>query len=379
MNLVATTYSGLEGLLEEELASLGATGLVQGKRMVAFQGDLRLVYRVNYASRLALRVLMGLHDYTFRSRQEYYDGMRNMAWEDHFGPDQTIAVQAVTFGELMPHSKYAAQVAKDAIVDRFRERSGSRPNVDLERPDIRVHVHVGGDQCHVSLDSSGEPLYKRGWRRESGEAPLSEVMAAALVKLSGWDGEGELLDPMCGSATIPIEAALALLNIPAGFYRRFFGFYTWPSFDQSLWKQVKAEADAGMLQRTLQIRASDAAWRAADAARANVASARLEHVISVDKKPFQAIYPRKARGVLITNPPYGGRIRPRDNMALYREFGDYLKQRFTDHTAWIFSGDLQALKNIGLKPARKYVLFNGPIECRLAGFRLFEGKLEEQG
>lgn len=369
---VATTYAGLEQMLKEELELLGGENISSGRRMVSFMGDKRLLYKVNYCSRFALRFLREIAEFSFKDKEEFYIKLKALDWTQFLSEKDTIAIQAVTSGDVLPHSKYAAQLSKDAIADFFREKTGIRPSVDLDRPDLRINVHIRNNDCHISLDSSGEPLHKRGWRKEMGEAPLSEVMSAALVKLSGWDGEGEFLDPMCGSGTIVIEAALAALRIPSGKYRKFFSFLKWRDFDGELWADVKAEANAGILERNeLQIRACDASWKAVEAVKANVEGARLTDLIKIEKKPFQAVFPRKPSGVIITNPPYDERIKSRNNPELYKQFGDILKQRFQDYTPWVFSGDLNSLKSVGLKATEWHILFNGPIECRLAKFELF--------
>ncbi|MBE0556716.1 MAG: methyltransferase, partial [Proteobacteria bacterium] len=253
------------------------------------------------------------------------------------------------------------------------------PSVDLERPDLLINVHIRHEECHLSLDSSGESLHKRGWRKEQGEAPLSEVLAAALVSISGWTGEGEFLDPMCGSGTIPIEAAMQALQIPAVKYRRFYAFYKWRDFDRTLWNTVKDEANALIrAESDILIRGCDASWKAIKAAETNVRNAGLEETVRLDKKPFQAVFPRKPSGVIVTNPPYDERIRSHHNAQLYHDFGDVLKQRYHGYTAWVFSGDLNAIKNVGLRPMGKHVLFNGPIECRYVRFELFDGKIEDR-
>ncbi len=380
LSLVATTYAGLEDLLVEELQVLGAIDISKGRRMVSFRGDKKLLYNVNYLSRFTLRLLWQVDAFSIKDQNDYYSRIRAIDWEQYLSPQSTLAIQAVTSGEILPHSRFAAQRAKDAIVDHFREKTGQRPSVDLERPDIRINVHLRNDQCHISLDSSGEPLHKRGWRAEMGIAPLSEILAAALVKLSGWKGEGEFLDPMCGSGTIAIEAAMQALQIPAGKYRRFYGFLKWNDFDRDLWQSIKEEADQRILpERDLLIRASDASWRAIEAARKNLEKAHLTQLIQLEKKPFQAVYPRKPQGVIITNPPYDERIKSKNNTELYQAFGDVLKQRYQDHSAWVFSGDLNALKRLGLKPSERHILFNGPIECRYVRYDLFLGSQEKVG
>lgn len=377
MRIVATTYAGLEQSLTEELSMLGIAEPKPGRRMVAFEGDLAALYKVNYRSRLALRFLLQLKSFELNDQNDYYEGIKSIRWEDYILNSYSIAVDAVTSGQIMTHSQFAAQRAKDAIVDRLKENLGWRPSVDLNRPDIRIHVHVNHGLCHISLDSSSEPLHKRGYRKAQGEAPLSEVLAAGLIHLSGWNGEGEFLDPMCGSGTIAIEAAMLALNYPAAFFRKFFGFQRWPGFDQALWDDVKAAALLERRQAEPFIRASDASYKAIANASLNISSAGFMDLIKLEKKPFQAIFPRKLNGTIITNPPYNERIQSSFNADLYKEFGDILKKRFKGYTAWVFSGDIQALSQLGLRSAARIPLFNGPIECRLMRFDLFEGSLKE--
>lgn len=375
--IVATTYAGLEKALVQELAQLGIPGAQAGRRMVAFDGDKRSLYLCNYRSRLALRFLKQLGTFTLNDQNDYYEAIKSLPWEDFILREQRIAIDAVVSGTLMTHSQFAAQRAKDSIVDRLKENFGWRPSVDLIRPDIRIHIHVNKNLCHVSLDSSGESLHKRGYRKVQGEAPLSEVMAAGIIHLSGWNGEGEFLDPMCGSGTIPIEAAMTALNIPAAFFRKSFSFLRWPDYDKKLWDAVKAEASAERKQAEPFIRASDASYKAIANAAANIASAGCKDIIMLEKKPFQAVFPRRLSGTIITNPPYDERIKIAQNTELYRSFGDILKKRFKGYTTWVFSGDLKALTQFGLRPSARIPLFNGPIECRLMRFDLFEGSLRD--
>lgn len=373
--IIITTYAGLEKGLAEELQDLGTQDVLVGRRMVSIYGDMETLYRINYRSRLGLRVLRQLAVFNLTDQNSYYEALSSIPWESWIARDQSIAIDAVVSGKILTHSQFAAQRAKDAIVDRLRNLQGWRPGVDLTRPDVRIHVHVNQESCHVSLDSSSEPLHKRGYRKAQGDAPLSEVMAAGLIHLSNWSGDGEFLDPMCGSGTIAIEAAMKALNYPAAYFRRFFGFQRWPDFEQKTWDRIKEEGLESRIIADPFIRASDASYKAVANASLNIAQAGFSDLIKLEKKPFQAVFPRRLNGTIITNPPYNERIKSQYNIELYKSFGDILKTRFKGYTAWIFSGDMEALSRIGLRTSARIPLFNGPIECRLARFDLFQGTL----
>jgi len=269
---------------------------------------------------------------------------------------------------------FVAQKAKDAIADRFRTIYGSRPSVDLDNPDLRINIHLQKELCTVSLDSSGHSLHKRGYRKRTWEAPISEVLAAGLIRLSGWDREAPLYDPMCGSGTIPMEAAMLASSTPAGYFRQEFGFMKWRDFDSTLWDRVKTEANERIRPVTVPIHGSDSARQAIHAAKINIRKTHLGPDIQIQVANFHATKPPFETGLMLMNPPYDERIQLDDGIAFYRSLGDTLKHLYSGWQAWIISSDLKALKFFGLKPARKIPLFNGPLECRFVKFDLYEGR-----
>lgn len=374
--LIIKTFAGLEPVLADELSALGARGIRPLKRAVGCEGDFRLLCKACYELRTALRVLVPVHEFPAYNEKTFYEAMRELDWGAYMSVRNTLAVDAVVSGEVFRHSQYVALLAKDAIVDQFRDRTGRRPNVNTAAPDLRVHLHVHGTHCEVSLDASGEPLFKRGYRRDTVEAPLNEVLAAGLILLSGWNGQGAFIDPMCGSGTIPIEAALLAKKVPPQFRRERFGFFTWPDFDQKTWQSVKKEADARIQPFEFPIVASDKDVRARNAAAVNVLSAGLEADIRVEKMPFERQEPPAETGTLIANPPYDERLQVTDLAAFYHSIGDRLKKSWPGWNAWLISSDREALKQVGLRPSRRITVFNGPLECSFQKFELYQGTRE---
>ncbi len=303
-DLIAKTLSGLEPALAAELKALGATGIRELKRAVAFDGDMRMLYRANYELRSVLRVLIPIHSFPAYNEKNLYEGIREIDWSQYMRVDDTLAVDAVTQGEVFRHSQYAGLLTKDAIVDQFRERYQRRPNVNTVAPNLRINIHVQGTHCDVSIDASGESLHRRNYRRDTVEAPLNEVLAAGMILLSGWNGQGNFVDPMCGSGTIAIEAAMIGTHTPPQIKRESFGFFRWPDFNRKLWEEVKNEADARIQPFEFQIFASDKENRARNAVGINTMAAGLENVVRIDRIPFEKLVPPEVPGVLITNPPY---------------------------------------------------------------------------
>jgi putative N6-adenine-specific DNA methylase len=276
---------------------------------------------------------------------------------------------------VFTNSQFVAQKTKDAIVDRFREKTGKRPSVDLDNPVLRINVHLFKNTCTVSLDSSGQSLHKRGYRKQTGIAPLNEVLAAGLVKLSGWDMKKPLLDPMCGSGTILIEAAMLASGIPSGYFRNEYGFMKWKDFDVALWEHVKSQAQENIKHpEDLRIVGFDKSVMTLKKAVENVGFAGLDHLIYLKRVAFEDSVPPSAEGVIIMNPPYDERIQLEDSVAFYKMIGNVLKRKYNRYKAWVISSDLEAIKFIGLKPSKKFKVFNGPLECRFVGFDLYEGK-----
>lgn len=370
---IAKTLAGLEPVLAAELRALGATGIRELKRAVAFDGDTRMLYRANYELRTALRILVPIHSFPAYNERNYYDAIREIDWSQYMRVDDTLAVDAVSQGEVFRHSQYVGLMTKDAIVDQFRDHYQRRPNVNTVAPTLRVNVHVQGTHCDIALDASGDSLHRRNYRRDTVEAPLNEVLAAGMVLLSGWNGRGSFVDPMCGSGTLPIEAAMIATATPPQQKREFFGFFKWPDFNRKIWEAVKKEADSRVQPFEFPILASDKDARARNATSINVMSAGLENVVRVEKTPFEKLLPPDVQGTLIANPPYDERLKMEDIAAFYKSIGDRLKQQWAGWDAWLISSNRDALKHVGLRPSRKITLFNGALECSFQKFELYEG------
>lgn len=373
MRLIIKTLAGLEEVLAEEFRGLGAGAVTVGKRAVEGDGDLRLLYRANLELRTALRVLRPVNTFTADDEARFYEALLEFDWSEVMDVDDTFAIDAVAYSKIFTHSQYIALKTKDAIVDWFRAKTGRRPSVDVERPNIRFNVHVAANQVTVSLDSSGESLHKRGYRLEAGPAPINEVLAAGLVLLSGWKKDCAFVDPMCGSGTIPIEAALYAWNIPPQWYREDFAFMRWQNFDPSLWASVRTAARDAMTSFSYPILGFDKNYRAIQAAEANLQQARLEGKVRFERHRFETLSPSTEKGIIIMNPPYDARLEERNIEGMYQMIGDRLKQAFRGYTAWIISANMDALKSLGLRTSRKIPLFNGPLECRFVQIELYEG------
>ena len=371
-HFVAKTYAGLEAILQEELEKLGAQNCRLSTRAVEFDGDMAVLYRANYICRFALRILWQIHQFDFRDNNQFYSEIFKCPVEKMMTTEQTMAFSVTMSSDMFKTPLFAAQLAKDAVCDRFRDKYGKRPSVDKEMPDVRFHLHVFNQHASLFLDASGESLHKRGYRESVHPAQISEVTAAAMVKLSGWKADCDFIDPMCGSGTILIEAALAALNVPAGFFRQDYGFFHWRNFDSGLWERVLDEADIRD-DVPVNFYGYDLSSRSIGMARANVTAARLEDFIRL--KPMNALHvrPKRTPAILMFNPPYGERLEVDDIEELYKNIGNTLKQNFAGCSAFIISSNIQALKNIGLHPTRKMTLFNGPLECKFLRFDLYSG------
>ena len=384
MHLTATTQFGLEELLADELYHLGADITHVGSRAVEFIGDQRLLYEVALWSRLSMRLLRPFAAFYAPDEKALYREVGRIDWADFIGPGQTFAITSVVNRSTFEHSLFVAQLTKDAIVDQFRARTGERPSVDTRTPDIRLHLRMSENEVILSLDAAGDSLHRRGYRQHTNEAPLNEVLAAGLVLLSGWDGKKPLIDPMCGSATILTEAGLLAQRIAPGlFHQGKFGFENWYDFDPALWNQVREEAKAQRLEEPqAYLAGSDLDPKTIDMAAANITAAGLEDYIRLSVRDVKdAIAPPKEEpGIVITNPPYGERLGEEAEMAaLYKTIGDALKANFQGYDAFVFTGNLEAAKSIGLKAAKRTPLFNGPIDCRLLKYELYRGSRRAPG
>jgi len=372
--LHAKTLSGLEHVLAAELTDLGADDVQPGHRLVTFAGDQRLMVRANLACRTAIRILKPIASFPARDERALYDGVRQIDWSQFLDADSSLAIDPVVWSSFCTHSLFVAQLAKDAIVDQFREATGRRPSVDRDRPDLRINIHLVENAATVYLDSSGDSLHLRGYRKQAGEAPIGEVLAAGILRLIGWDRQSTLLDPMCGSGTFCIEAALWARNIAPGVIRRRYGFQTWKDYDKALHAAVLAE----LRQREIPslpfpIVGSDIDAAVLALARENARRAGVAADIGFDVANVECCQPPTPTGTVIMNPPYDERLKVDQIASFYARLGDTFKQRLAGYTAWVLSGNLDAAKQIGLRPSRKIRLFNGPLECRLLRFDIYAG------
>ena len=374
MQLIAKTFQGLEEVLAKELADIGAEEIIPITRGVQFSGDKKLLYMVNYNCRTALRVLMPVSSFQAIDESTLYDGVRQIPWEKYLHHSGSFAIDSVVSYSKFNHSGFVTLKAKDSIVDRFRDKFGKRPDVEVKNPDLRINVHIFRDQCTVSLDSSGTSLHLRGYRQAFSEAPLNEVLAAGLIRLSGWDGNTSLFDPMCGSGTILTEAALIAGKVPAGYYREKFAFEGWRDFDQDLWYQVKRECEENIREPNVEFRGIDLDEEAVKASLKNIETGGLEKFVHVEKGDFFETEAPFRKGFIITNPPYGERIKVENLTKLYQDFGNVLKHKYAGYTAWVLTYDEESAKFIGLRPSRRIKVMNGPLECRFLKFELYEGK-----
>ncbi|MEN0045525.1 MAG: THUMP domain-containing protein [Bacteroidota bacterium] len=375
MQILAKTFHGLESVLAEELTALGAQKVEKLHRAVQFQGDKKLLYRANLEIRTALRFLVPIRSFKTKHENHLYKKMQEIDWSKYLNLKTTFAINSVTSSRYLRHSKYLALKTKDAIVDQLRHHfDGQRPYIDTKNPDLLINVHLSKDNlCTVSFDSSGGSLHKRGYRVESVEAPINEVLGAGMILLSNWDKKSAFIDPMCGSGTLAIEAALIAKEIPPQWLHKSFGFQKWRDFDARLWKEVKENALSKIRDINFSILGFDQDFNAFQAASKNIAQANLKDTVKVTWKKLEKLEHDLDNGILVMNPPYDERLSDDGIAALYRNIGDQLKQKFTGFDAWIISSNRQALKSIGLRTSKKIVLFNGPLECRFQHYELYRG------
>lgn len=369
---VAKTYAGLEQILKEELEQLGAENCRIGTRAVEFEGDMSMLYRANYYCRFALRILWNVHQFTFRDNNQFYEEIYKYPAEEIMSVHNTLAFNVTMSGNMFKTPLYAALLAKDAVCDRFREKFDERPSVNKDNPDIQFNIHIFNNNAALYLDASGESLHKRGYRVSSHPAQISEVVAAAMVKLSGWKHDCDLIDPMCGSGTILIEAAMSALNIPAGFYREKYGFFNWKNFDRRFWEKIVNEADIKD-DVPINFYGSDISTRFIGMAKANVQKARLSDFVRLQRCAMSESAPKRTPAYLIFNPPYGERLDMEDIEDFYKQIGNSLKQKFAGCTAFLISSNMEAVKRIGLHPSKKTTLYNGALECKFLRYDLYAG------
>jgi len=369
----ATVAKGIEEILADELRALGCEEVRPETGGVRFRGTLADCYRANLWLRTASRILMPLAEFDCPDEESLYAGVRSLAWREYLTPDMTLAVDCSLRSSNLTHARFVALKAKDAIVDQLRERFGRRPNVDPSNPDLRINLHLFRNRCTLSLDTSGRSLHQRGYRVDRTEAPLRETLAAALIALSGWDGTCPLVDPMCGSGTIPIEAALRAARRAPGLGGPGFGFQRWRDFRPELWQRLLDEAqETALHELPAPIFGSDQDSRAVAIARKNAARAGVENFLTLLHRDIRDLSLPEGPGILLFNPPYGARLGEVEPLkALYRQIGDAMKQHAKGYTAYLLAGNPQLAKFVGLKASRRIVLFNGPIECRLLKYELY--------
>ncbi|MBR1934172.1 MAG: methyltransferase [Prevotella sp.] len=379
--LIAKTFMGLEPVLAKELTRLGANNVQIGRRMVSFTGDKELMYRANFSLHTAIKILKPIKRFKAKSADDVYEEIKKIDWSEYLDNDRTFAVDAVVFSEEFRHSKFVSYKVKDAIVDQFREQHGTRPNISVANPDLRLHIHIadvapGKSECTLCLDSSGESLHRRGYRQESVEAPINEVLAAGMILMTGWQGDTDFIDPMCGSGTLLVEAALIARNMAPGLFRKEYAFEKWPDFDAELFDRIYND-DSQEREFNHHIYGYDVDMKAVNTARMNIKAAGLSADITVEQQDFKDFQQPREKSIIVTNPPYGERISTPDLLGTYRMIGERLKHQFQGGDAWILSYREECFEQIGLKPSIKIPLYNGSLECEFRKYQMFDGKLKQ--
>ena len=376
--MLAKTFKGLEQVLAEELVQLGANNVQVERRAVSFTGDLRMLYTANMCLRTASRVLVPIASFKAKNADDIYAQVKALDWSQYMTLKTTFQIDATVYSDFFRHSQFVTYRVKDAIVDYWMEKENARPSVKLEGADLYLNIHIAADRVTLSLDSSGESLHKRGYRVANTQAPINEALAAGMLLLAGWKGQSDFYDPMCGSGTLLIEAALIARNIAPGVYRQGFAFEKWANFDADLWDEVYND-DSRERAFKHKIYGSDAGFYAAQAAQKNIQSAGLQRDIEVRQVRIQELRlvdeARNMDGALVMiNPPYGERLsQDKDVLRLYQDMGTALKHQFSGATAWVISSNEEALKSIGLRPAKRIHLVNGDLECLFNQYVLFKG------
>lgn len=378
MKLVAKTFYGLEEVLANELKELGAKSIQAGNRVVEFEGDTELIYRTNLWLRTAISILVPIKSFTFRDERDFKKQLSQINFNKYMAVNKTFAVKGAVNSQQFTYSKYPMLLLKDAIVDFFNDKYGQRPSVDQKSPKILFDLHIAENKCTIALNSSGAPLFQRGYRKGTGEAPLNEAVAAGLILLAGWDKKSNFIDPFCGSGTIPIEAALMANGIPPNIARKFYSFMYWPDYDRQLWEQILNEAPKSP-KRDLgfAIIGSDTDGDVVLKARNNIKALPLGKTISLEVKDFKDAEVPDGGGMLLTNPPYGERLNDESVFDLYKEIGDFFKKKMQGYTCWVISSNMEAFKNLELKPSEKIHIYNGPLSCDFRKYDIFKGSLVE--
>lgn len=371
--MIAKTFFGFEEILAQELRQLGAQDVQLGTRMVSFRGDKGFMYKANLSLRTALKILKPIYHFRANNEAGLYKGISGMNWSQYMNSNQTFVIDTTVHSDYFKHSQFVSQKCKDAIVDQFRSKTGQRPSIDKDYPDLRINIHIDRDQVSVSLDTSGASLHHRGYRTATNIAPINEVLAAGMILLSGWNGQGDFLDPMCGSGTICAEAAMIACNIPANINRKEFAFEKWNDWDNELFDIVMDSLLKKVREFHYTIKGYDKAPSAVQKAKDNIKNANLDEYVTISERNFFDSE-KETQGPLhvLFNPPYGERLDIQMER-FYREIGDTLKQNYPGTNAWFITANLEALKFVGLKPSRKIKLYNGSLEARLVKYEMYEG------
>ncbi len=373
--LIAKTLVGLEDVLAKEIKNIGGKNVRRGNRAVFYEGNLEMIYKSNYLLRTALRVLKEVERFKFKNVDQFYLRCKNIEWTKYLSLDQNFRIDSVVVNSRdFKNSMFTSLRVKDAIADYFREKFSKRPNVDTDKPDIIINVHIFENSCTLSIDSSGESLHKRGYRVKQGDAPLSEVLAAGMLLTAGWRGNSDFMDPMCGSGTLATEAAMIAQNIPAAKFRKEFAFQSWNDYDSLLWDEVTKPVAKREFRYT--IYASDISGSNLLNAQTNARRALVFNKIKFTKSDFKDLDTDFTEGLIVTNPPYGERLKENDLNGLYQMIGERLKHKYAGNTAWILTSSLESMKYVGLKPDKKLDLLNGALKCKFNKYDLFRGKKE---
>ncbi|SDG75849.1 THUMP domain-containing class I SAM-dependent RNA methyltransferase [Psychroflexus sediminis] len=371
--MIAKCLYEFEDELAKELRELGAMDIHKGVRHVSFVGDLGFMYKANLSLRTAISILKPIFSFKIRNEDDFYNKINAFAWENLIDKNGTFAVESTVNSEIFTHSRYVVFRTKDAIVDRFRDKFETRPNIDTDRPDCQVSVHIDRENCEISLNTSGEPLFKRGYKTATNIAPINEVLAAGLLLKSGWSGQCDFLDPMCGSGTLLIEAAMIACNIPPNINREHFAFQKWEDFDENLFQIIKDSTLKKVRSFDFDIKGYDKAPSAIEKATQNIENANLSDFIKVERQDFFESFKTSERHLhMVFNPPYGVRLDV-DIPEFYSKIGDTLKRNYPGTSAWFIVADLEAIKHVGLRPSRKIKLFNAKLESRLLNYQIYEG------
>ncbi len=377
MQMLAKTFKGLEDVLAKELENLNASNITILHRAVSFSGNKELLYKANFHLRTALKILLPIKQFKAKNEYELYNEIKKIRWAKYLDLEGTFAIDSVVNSQYFTNSQYVTYKVKDAIVDQYRANFNIRPSINTKNPSLRINLHISEENCTLSLDSSGESLHKRGYRLKSTEAPLNEVLAAGMIYLSGWDKKSTFVDPMCGSGTILIEAALMAYNIPPGIFRKKYGFETWKDFNPKLLNDIfNEEYDEPNFE--IEILGSDISQDAIDIAYENIVNCGLKKKIKLQVKAIEDLIPPKSEnGMMVTNPPYGERLKKDDINDFYKIVGDSLKNKFSGYNVWLISNNFEAIKNIGLHTSKKYALYNGALECKFINYSMYKGSMKK--